>query len=276
MFCAGCHVACARGPRQCHHSTTAKPISDATISVTSKAEFSIQAMAGTPSAMITPSKQTCQDKHLHAGREGAEREQGKDRQRRRLRREDPLHARQQQDVHHQQERAPMQRLRHDQTQAPGLVAGLLPARTDADETDDRREDLPVTGNRRFGEGRVGDAGNRQDQHDGERQFPEPDAPMLRGRSSRRCRDLGHARWSRLAALARSSPLLRALPQCLRLADITFVGASWRVGGAKARTARCAHPQRTSARPLPRPRAASPIAGAQLPRKPDAIPIHAKP
>ena len=66
-ICAGCHIACARDARQCHHSTTAKPTRDATISVTSRAEFSIQAMAGTGS-----NPQPGTDRHWHSMTLGAE------------------------------------------------------------------------------------------------------------------------------------------------------------------------------------------------------------
>src|SRR4029077_20844724 len=47
--------------RQCHHTTTPTASIMAKITTTISAEFSIQAMAGTASAMARPSAQTCQE-----------------------------------------------------------------------------------------------------------------------------------------------------------------------------------------------------------------------
>src|SRR5262249_19956475 len=46
---------------QCHHKTAPTPTTATAISTTSKAEFSIQAIAGMPSAMIRPRRQTCHE-----------------------------------------------------------------------------------------------------------------------------------------------------------------------------------------------------------------------
>ena len=100
----------ARRSRKCHQNTAPIRNHYRTISTTSKAEFSIQAIAGMPSAMIRPSRQDLPGQDLHAGGKGAEREQGEDRQCRGGGGEKPLYARQQQHVHDQDEREPVQRL----------------------------------------------------------------------------------------------------------------------------------------------------------------------
>src|SRR5437764_711045 len=46
---------------QCHHKTAPTPTTAAAINTTSKAEFSIQAIAGMPSAMMRPRRQTCHE-----------------------------------------------------------------------------------------------------------------------------------------------------------------------------------------------------------------------
>jgi hypothetical protein len=71
--------------------------------------------------------------HMHAGGKGAERQQGENRQPRRLRGENPLHTGEQHQIHHQQEGEPMQCLGYNQAQSPTLVARLLPPGGDADQ-----------------------------------------------------------------------------------------------------------------------------------------------
>ena len=80
--------------------------------------------------------------HMHARGKGAKRQQGENRQPRRLRGKNPLHAAEQHQIHHQQEGEPMQRLGYDQAQSPALVARFLPPGGDADQRDDRREKFP--------------------------------------------------------------------------------------------------------------------------------------
>src|SRR5262245_31036954 len=46
---------------QCHHKTAPTPTTATAIGTTSRAEFSIQAIAGIPSAMIRPRRQTCHE-----------------------------------------------------------------------------------------------------------------------------------------------------------------------------------------------------------------------
>src|SRR6516165_2152494 len=46
---------------QCHHKTAPTPTTATAIGTMSRAEFSIQAIAGIPSAMIRPRRQTCHE-----------------------------------------------------------------------------------------------------------------------------------------------------------------------------------------------------------------------
>src|SRR5262250_2972450 len=63
---------------QCHHKTAPTPTTATAIGTTSRAEFSIQAIAGIPSAMIRPRRQTCHESTCTRG-EGVERQEDENR-----------------------------------------------------------------------------------------------------------------------------------------------------------------------------------------------------
>ena len=129
-------------------------------------------------------------KDMDTGGKGAERQQGENCQPGRAGREDSLHAGQQQQIHHHQERQPVQRLRRDQAHSRSVVACARPPVRDTDQPDDRRENFPIANNRLLGEACIGDAEYCQDQYQAERQLPDPKARALWLTRWRGLRDCG--------------------------------------------------------------------------------------
>jgi len=117
--------------------------------------------------------------HMHAGGEGAERQQGENSETRGGGGEIALDTCQQQHVHHDEERQPVQRLGHNQSHSRGTVGRALPAGADADQRDQRRQELPVAGDRLFRKTGIGDADHGQDQHQAERQLSDPEVQVPR-------------------------------------------------------------------------------------------------
>ncbi len=113
----------------CSHSSTAMAaMMMATPSTSSNAVCSSQAIAGTPSAKITPTKTDLPRRDMHTGREGAERQQRENEQRTRR----PAFiiwftSRDEREFHRDQNRAPVQRLRHDEVDPAFPVLRRLPA-----------------------------------------------------------------------------------------------------------------------------------------------------
>ena len=111
------------------------------------AEFSIHAIAGMPSAMNSPRKADLPREDVNPGSEGAKCQQGSDCHTSRVGTEDPLNVWQKEQIHHDHERQPMQRLRQYQLPLCMIVGCLVPAGNDANKSDHRREELPIDENR---------------------------------------------------------------------------------------------------------------------------------
>src|SRR5271169_1381645 len=133
--------------------------------------------------------------NLYARGKSAERQKSENGQACCLGAEYPLHTRQQQHVHYQKKRKPVQRLRRYQSKLRGAVSRAVPSRADTNQRDERRQDFPIAGNRLFRETRIGDADRGEDQHQAEGEFPHPEVQMqqfMRNAGLRHARRRGRA------------------------------------------------------------------------------------